>query len=49
MPWYRWLGQRGRAVSLEHYGASAPAAELFERFGFTVDAVHDAARASLDA
>src|SRR5690606_27690376 len=22
MPWYRWIGSRGRAVSLEHFGAS---------------------------
>jgi transketolase len=47
--WYRWLGTHGVPVSLEHFGASAPGAELFERFGFTPAAVVDAARASLDA
>lgn len=43
MPWYQLLGSHGRAVSLEHFGASAAASELFEKFGFTVDAVVDAA------
>lgn len=43
MPWYQLLGSQGKAVSLEHFGASAAASELFEKFGFTVDAVVDAA------
>lgn len=47
MPWYRWLGSRGKAVSLEHFGASASGAKLFEEFGFTVHNVVEAARASL--
>ncbi|AWB85076.1 transketolase [Corynebacterium liangguodongii] len=47
MPWYRFLGAHGRAVSLEHFGASAPGAELFERFGITAEAVAEAARASI--
>ncbi|MGO3085968.1 transketolase [Corynebacterium flavescens] len=47
MPWFKYTGSFGRNVSLEHYGASAPAAELFEKFGFTVDAVVAAAKDSL--
>jgi transketolase len=39
--WQRWLGDRGEAVSLDHFGASAPADRLFEEFGFT--AAHVAA------
>ena len=49
MPWFRFTGDQGRNVSLEHFGASAPGAELFERFGFTTDAVVAAARESLDS
>lgn len=49
MPWHKYTGTFGRTVSLEHFGASAPAAELFEKFGFTADAVADAARESLNA
>ena len=47
MPWYRFTGDHGRNVSLEHFGASAPGAELFERFGFTTEHVVQAARESL--
>jgi transketolase len=47
MPWYRFVGDAGRIVSIEHFGASADAATLFEKFGFTPEAVVDAARASL--
>ncbi|MCW1804806.1 transketolase [Brachybacterium squillarum] len=49
MPWYRFLGTAGRAVSLEHYGASADAKTLFTEFGFTAEAVVAAAKESLAA
>ena len=39
MPWHRFLGTHGRAVSLEHYGASADAKTLFREFGFTAEAL----------
>jgi transketolase len=37
--WSRWLGASGHAIGLDHFGASAPAEVLFEKFGFTVDGV----------
>lgn len=43
MPWYRFLGSHGRAVSLEHFGASAGYDTLFQQFGITAEAVVDAA------
>ena len=49
MSWHKYTGSFGRTVSLEHFGASAPASELFDKFGFTVEAVVDAARDSLGA
>ncbi|APT92491.1 transketolase [Corynebacterium phocae] len=49
MSWHKYTGTFGRNVSLEHYGASAPAEELFERFGFTTDNVVKAAKDSLEA
>ena len=49
MPWYRFVGDAGRIVSIEHYGASADAATLFEKYGFTGETVADAARQSLSA
>ncbi|MET7511498.1 transketolase [Streptomyces albidoflavus] len=49
LTWYRFVGDAGRIVSLEHFGASADAKVLFREFGFTADAVADAARESLAA
>ncbi|MER6875912.1 transketolase C-terminal domain-containing protein, partial [Amycolatopsis sp. NPDC000673] len=47
MPWQRFTGDAGENVSIEHYGASADAATLFREFGFTAEAVVDAARRSI--
>ena len=49
MPWHKYTGSFGRTISIEHYGASAPAGELFEKFGFTTAAVVEAAQESLAA
>ena len=49
LTWHRFVGDAGRIVSLEHFGASADGKVLFEEFGFTADAVASAARESLAA
>ncbi|MFD5752490.1 transketolase [Streptomyces sp. NPDC127033] len=49
LTWHRFVGDAGRIVSLEHFGASADAKVLFREFGFTADAVATAARESLAA
>ncbi|MFI7100261.1 transketolase [Streptomyces sp. NPDC050161] len=49
LTWHRFVGDAGRIVSLEHFGASADAKVLFREFGFTADAVTAAARESLEA
>ncbi len=43
--WCRWVGSRGTAIGIDHFGASAPAEKLFEEFGFTTQHVVDAVRA----
>lgn len=45
--WDRWLGTRGTAVGLDHFGASAPWSTLFEKFGITADRVVEVGRAVL--
>ncbi|MEV0369102.1 hypothetical protein AB0I10_04645 [Streptomyces sp. NPDC050636] len=45
--WREIVGDRGHCVSLEHYGASASAAELFEEYGITADAIAEAARTTV--
>ncbi|HEX5565430.1 MAG TPA: transketolase [Streptomyces sp.] len=49
LTWYRYVGEAGRIVSLEHFGASADYKVLFREFGLTAEAVVDAARESLAA
>ena len=45
--WDRYIGENGRFVGMGGFGASAPAADLYEHFGITAEAVADAARAGL--
>ena len=49
LSWHKLVGDAGRSVSLEHYGASAAGATLFTEFGITADAVVAAARESIAA
>ncbi|MEE1754910.1 transketolase [Streptomyces sp. SP18CS02] len=49
LTWHRYVGDAGRIVSLEHFGASADAKVLFREFGFTSEAVASAARESIEA
>ncbi|MES4891465.1 transketolase [Streptomyces sp. NPDC096012] len=49
LTWHRFVGDAGRIVSLEHFGASADAGTLFAEFGFTPENVAAAARESLAA
>lgn len=44
MPWFRFVGLDGKALGIDHFGASAPAATLFKEFGFTVENVVKAAK-----
>ena len=37
--WERFTGLKGLNIGLDRFGASAPAEVLFERFGFTADAI----------
>lgn len=46
--WYRYVGAKGEIVGMTTFGASAPAKQLFEKFGFTVDNVVEKAIATLD-
>ena len=45
--WERWIGLDGDIISIERFGASAPAKILAEKFGFTADNVIARAKALL--
>jgi transketolase len=47
--WHDIVGDAGRSVSLEHYGASAAYQTLYDEFGITTDAVVQAAKDSIAA
>ena len=49
LTWRPYLGDAGRAVSIEHFGASADYATLYREFGITAEHVAAAARESLAA
>jgi transketolase len=42
--WERWVGDEGAIVGLDHFGASAPAGTILEKFGFTAERVADVGR-----
>jgi transketolase len=37
--WERYVGFKGKVIGMQGYGASGPAGQLMEKFGFTVDNV----------
>jgi transketolase len=41
--WHRWVGPQGDLVTLDRFGASAPAARVMQEFGFTAEHVADRA------
>lgn len=45
--WKEFVGDAGRSISLEHFGASADYKRLFQEFGITAEAVAAAAKESL--
>ena len=47
MSWYKYIGLDGETVTIDHFGASAPAGILFKEFGFTVENVVAAAERAM--
>jgi transketolase len=47
--WHRWVGPKGKFVTLDRFGASAPGGVAMKNLGFTPEAVVAAAKASLQA
>ena len=45
--WYKYVGLEGAVVGINTFGASAPANQLFEHFGFTADNIISRVKAIL--
>jgi len=46
--WHPFVGDAGRIIGIDQFGASAPASELFEYYGITVNGVSEAVKDLLD-
>ena len=47
--WHSFVGDNGRIIGIDSFGASAPAPELFEFYGLTVENVSKAVKEQLEA
>src|SRR5690606_36408239 len=47
MGWHRWVGHDGEVIAISHFGASAPAKQVFEELGFSAENVVNKARCVL--
>jgi transketolase len=46
--WSQWVGERGAAIGLDRYGASAPYEQIYQHLGLTVDRIAEVARDLLE-
>ena len=37
--WHKWVGDQGALITLDGYGASAPAQKIMQEYGFTPENV----------
>jgi transketolase len=47
MSWYKWIGDDGVILGIERFGASAPAATIYQHLGITVDHMAQTAKTLL--
>ena len=45
--WHKYTGFEGEVIAIDHFGESAPAGVIFEKYGFTVDNVVKVAKGIL--
>ncbi len=49
MGWHRYVGLKGRTITMSTFGASAPISKLQDKYGFTLDNVVKVAREMLES
>ena len=47
--WSGFVGDKGKVIGIDRFGASAPAGELFEHYGLTVESICTAVRDSMNS
>jgi transketolase len=48
MSWWKWVGDEGDVLGIDHFGASAPGKTVLKEFGFTADSIAARARSLLE-
>jgi transketolase len=48
MGWHRYVGLKGKTITMSTFGASAPLAKLQDKYGFTLDNVVKVAKQMLE-
>lgn len=46
--WKQWVGDRGKAIGIDHFGASAPYKKIYEEFGISVTRIIEAVRSMVE-
>ncbi len=49
MSWYKYVGNKGKIIGIDTFGASAPFEKLYEEYGITADAIYNAAKEMLES
>ena len=44
MSWYKYVGDKGKIIGIDSFGASAPYEVLYEKYGITAETVYNAAK-----
>ncbi|MCB0665338.1 MAG: transketolase [Saprospiraceae bacterium] len=48
MGWHKWVGNKGKVIGIDHFGASAPYKKIYEEFGITAKAIVENVRAMIE-
>jgi len=46
--WREWVGEEGTIIGIDHFGASAPYKEIYQKFGLTTDRVVEEVKKLMD-
>jgi transketolase len=47
--WERWVGDQGKVIGIDRFGASAPYQQIYQHLGLTAERIVAAAEASMRA
>ncbi len=48
MGWSKWVGDKGRVIGIDKFGASAPYKEIYQNYGLSTENIMKVAKAMLN-